>query len=142
MTYTGGLLTQVSDNFGKSLSIQYNTDNRISSVTDPKSQSILYEYTNGDLTKVTYPDPNFVRYAYSNHNLTEKYDTNNNLIGHWDYDSYGRESSRTTVISKKGFLRRGSTFPTMSDNTVVTRSTGATTYTHGGHRWHRGDHRD
>ena len=39
LTYTSGLLTQVSNNFGKSLSIQY-SNNRISSITDPKSQSI------------------------------------------------------------------------------------------------------
>lgn len=45
-------------------------------MTDPKNQSTLYEYTNGDLTKVTYPDQNFVTYAYSNHDLTDKYDTN------------------------------------------------------------------
>jgi hypothetical protein len=25
-----------------------------------------------------------------NHNLTDKYDTNINLIGHWDYDGKGR----------------------------------------------------
>jgi hypothetical protein len=89
LSYTGGLLSQVSNNFGKSISIQYSS-NRISSITDPKNQFIFYEYTNGDLTKVAYPDQNFVRYAYSSHNLTDKYDTNNNLIGHWGYDSYSR----------------------------------------------------
>ena len=89
LTYTGVVLTQVSDNFGKSLSIQYN-NNHISSVTDPKSQSVSYQYQSGDLWKVTYPDANFITYAYSNHNLTDKYDTNNNMIGHWQYDGLGR----------------------------------------------------
>ena len=127
-TYTGGLLTQVSDNFGKSLSIQYNTDNRISSITDPKNQSILYEYTNGDLTKVTYPDQNFVRYAYSNHNLTDKYDTNNNLIGHWGYDNRHRVTNYYSHI-KDGVHQEEINLTYQPGGTVVTRSTGTTTYT-------------
>ena len=89
LTYTGGLLTQVSNNFGKSLSIQY-INNRISSVTDPKNQSISMNTPTETSPSVTYPDTNFISYAYSNHHLTDKYDTNNNLIGHWGYDTYGR----------------------------------------------------
>lgn len=130
LTYIGALLTQVSDNFGKSLSIQYNTDNRISSVTDPKGQLILYTYSNGDLTNVTYPDTNSISYAYSNHALTDKYDTNNNLIGHWDYDSKGRVITyyshlengvpQTRIDLSYGFL-----------TTTLTNSKGTTTYTTG-----------
>jgi RHS repeat-associated protein len=127
MTYTGGLLTQVSDNFGKSLSIQY-TDNRISSVTDPKNQSILYEYTNGDLTKVTYPDQNSISYAYLNHNLTDKYDTNNNLVGHWDYDGYGRVITNYSYV-KDGVPQNRIDLSYQNQQTLVTNSTGTTTYT-------------
>jgi len=128
LTYTGGLLTQVSDNFGKSLSIQYNIDNRISSITDPKNQSILYEYTNGDLTKVTYPDQNFIRYAYSNHNLTDKYDTNNNLIGHWGYDNRHRVINYYSHI-KDNVHQEEINLTYQPSGTVVTKSTGTTTYT-------------
>ena len=127
LTYTGGLLTQVSDNFGKSLLIQYNTDNRISSITDQKNQSTLYEYTNGDLTKVTYPDQNFIRYAYSNHNLTDKYDTNNNLVGHWGYDAYGRVITYYSHV-KDGVPQERIDLTFELGRTLVTRSTGTTTY--------------
>ena len=127
-TYTGGLLTQVSDNFGKSLSIQYNTDNRISSIIDPKNQSTLYEYTSGDLTKVTYPGQNFVRYAYSNHYLTDKYDTSNNLIGHWAYDSYHRVVTNYRYL-KDSVPQERIDLTYQLGGTVVTRSTRATTYT-------------
>jgi RHS repeat-associated protein len=127
MTYTGGLLTQVADNLGKSLSFQY-TNNRISSITDPKNQSILYEYTNGDLTKVTYPDTNFISYAYSNHNLTDKYDTNNNLIGHWGYDN-GRRVINYYSHIKDAVHQEEISLAYQLESTVVTRSTGATTYT-------------
>jgi YD repeat-containing protein len=127
LTYTGGLLTQVSNNFGKSLLISYN-NNRISSITDPKGQSILYTYSNGDLTNVTYPDANSFSYAYSNHDLTDKYDTNNNLIGHWGYDN------RHRVITYYSHLEGGVPQERIDltyqlGGAVVTRSTGATTFT-------------
>lgn len=127
MTYTGGLLTQVSDNFGKSLSIQY-SNNRISSVTDPKGQSFSYQYQSGDLWKVTYPDMNFISYAYSNHNLTDKYDTNNNLIGHWAYDSRHRVINYYSHI-KDSVHQEEINLNYQLGSTVVTRSTGTTTYT-------------
>ena len=126
-TYTGGLLTQVSDNFGKSLSIQY-LNNRISSITDPKNQSISYEYTNGDLTRVTYPDQNFVRYAYSSHDLTDKYDTNNNLIGHWGYDNRHRVINYYSHI-KDTIHQEEINLTYQPGSTVVTNSTGTTTFT-------------
>jgi len=127
--YTAGLLTQVSNNFGKSFSIQYNTDNRISSVTDPKNQSILYEYTNGDLTEVTYPDTNFVRYVYSNHYPTDKYDTNNNLVGHWEYDANGRVKTYYSHLKDGVPQERIDLSYHQLGGTVLTRSTGTTTYT-------------
>jgi RHS repeat-associated protein len=128
LTYTGGLLTQVLDNFGKSLSIQYNTDNRISSITDPKNQTILYEYTNGDLTKVTYPDQNFISYTYSNHHMTDKYDANNNLVGHWEYDTNGRVKTYYSHL-KYGVPQERIDLTYQVGGTVVTKSTGVTTYT-------------
>jgi len=127
MTYTGGLLTQVSNNFGKAITIHY-TNNRIDSVTDPNGRSVLYEYTNGDLTKVTYPDQNFVRYSYSNHDLTDKYDTNNNLIGHWAYDNRHRVTTYYSHL-KDGIPQERIDLTYQPGGTVVTRSTGATNFT-------------
>ena len=91
-SYSGGLLTQVSNNFGNSITLQY-SGTRISSVTDPKSQSVVFTYTGSDLTGVGYPDGQSLGYAYSNHNLTGKYDSSDHLIGHWDYDTEGRVSN-------------------------------------------------
>ena len=128
LSYTGGLLTQVSNNFGKSLLISY-SNSRISSITDPKNQSVLYEYTNGDLTRVTYPDTNFIRYDYyTNHNLKEKFDTNNNLVGHWGYDSYGRVNNYYSHI-KDDVHQEEINLTYEIGSTVVTRTTGPTTYT-------------
>ncbi len=127
LSYTAGLLTQVSDNFGKNLTIQY-TGNRITSVTDPKNQSVLYEYTNGDLTKVTYPDQNFISYAYSNHDLTDKYDTNNNLVGHWGYDNRHRVTTYYSHL-KDSVPQERIDLTYQPGSTVVTTSTGTATYT-------------
>ncbi len=126
MTYAGKLLTQVADNFGKSFSIQY-SNNRISSVTDPQNQSVSYEYQNGNLWKVTYPDTNSITYTYLNHDLTNKYDTNNNLIGHWGYDNRHRVTKYYSHI--KGSAHQEEMNLTYRlGSTIVTRSTGTTTY--------------
>jgi RHS repeat-associated protein len=127
LTYTGGLLTQVSNNFGKAITIQY-SGNRISSVTDPKSQSVSYGYTNGDLTSVTYPDSNSISYAYSSHLMTDKYDTDSNLIGHWAYDTSSRVTTYYSHINDT--VPQGRIDLTyQAGGTVVTRSSGNTTYT-------------
>ncbi|HVP77782.1 MAG TPA: RHS repeat domain-containing protein, partial [Thermodesulfobacteriota bacterium] len=128
-TYAGALLTQVSDNFGKTLTIQY-TDNRITSLTDPNGRSILYEYTNADLTKVTYPDTQSISYAYSNHNLTDKYDTDNNLFGHWEYDANGRVQTYYRYL-KEGVPQERIDLVYQSQQTLVANSQGTTTYTTG-----------
>jgi RHS repeat-associated protein len=124
--YSGGLLTQVSNNFGKTIAIQY-LNNRISSITDPNGRSILYEYTNADLTKVTYPDTQFISYAYSNHNLADKHDTNNNLFGHWDYTD-GKVTTYYRYL-KEGVPQERIDLTYQPGSTLVTNSTGTTTYT-------------
>jgi RHS repeat-associated protein len=126
LTYTGALLTQVSNNFGKAISIQY-VNNHITLITDPNGRSILYEYTNADLTKVTYPDTQSISYAYSSHNLTDKYDTNNNLTGHWDYTG-GKVTTNYSHL-KEGVPQERIDLVYQNQQTLVTNSTGTTTYT-------------
>ncbi|OPY67215.1 MAG: putative deoxyribonuclease RhsC [Syntrophorhabdus sp. PtaU1.Bin002] len=132
LTYdTSGLLTQVTNNFGKSLSIQY-TGTRISSITDPKSQSVSYTYaTNGDLTQVTYPDTQSLSYAYSTHRLTDKRDTAGNLIGNWVYDTSGRVSTYYKfLVNTVPQERIGFAYGTSEPRTItLTRSTGTAVYT-------------
>ncbi len=147
MAYTGGLLTQVSNNFGKTISIGHNAQGRIETVTDPKGKSVSYEYLNGDLTKVTYPDrpadrPDLfssISYTYSNHNLRDKYDSYGNLIGHWDYDN-SNETDRRKIRVNTYYSHIKDTVPQEKielsyqflpfdfPKTVVKRYTGATTY--------------
>jgi RHS repeat-associated protein len=130
LTYTGGLLSQVSNNFGKSLSFQYNAPGRIKAVKDPKGQSVLYEYLNGDLTQVTYPDQNSLSYAYLGHNLIDKYDTDLNLIGHWEYDNKNRVKTYYSHL-RDGVAQNRIDLKYQFLKTEVTNSKGKTTYTIG-----------
>ncbi len=79
---------------------------------------------------MTYPDTNSIIYAYSNHDLTDKYDTNNNLIGHWGYDNRHRVTNYYSHI-KGGVHQEEINLTYNAGNTAVTRSTGTTTYTTG-----------
>jgi RHS repeat-associated protein len=95
-----------------------------------KGQSILYTYSNGDLTNVAYPDTNSLGYTYLSHNLTDKYDTNNNLIGHWDYDSKGRVITYYSHL-ENGVPQNRIDFSYGFLTTTLTNSKGTTTYTTG-----------
>ena len=123
LSYTGDLLTQITDYSGKSLSISYNADNRISTVTDTAGKEVAYDYdADGNLTSVTDPDGNMETYSYDeNHNLITitdpegngshfTYDTENDRCLSFSYDNdinkvtlnYDPENKKTTVTDSKG----------------------------------------
>ena len=117
-TYTNGLLTQVSDTFGKTLTFAYNADNRIESLTDPSGQITTYEYdTNGNLIKVNYPEvgggTTSVEYHYENptfiHALTGVTDETGQRVSTYAYESVPysqqmpyRDSKRAISTQKAG----------------------------------------
>jgi YD repeat-containing protein len=135
--YSGALLTQVLNNFGKAITITYYPgQTHIQTVTDPNGQSITYEYLNGNLTKVTYPDHpadhpelfSSITYGYdANHNLTDKYDTNGNLFGHWEYTN-GKVTTNYSHL-KEGVPQERIDLVYQDQQTLVTNSKGTTTYT-------------
>ena len=50
------MLTKITDNFGRSLQFSYNTQGLISTVTLPNSKQIIYQYdTQNRLVSVTRP---------------------------------------------------------------------------------------
>ena len=56
LTYNGTQLTSVSDAFGRSLQLTYDTEGRLNKMTDPSGQVYTYEYdVIGNLVKVNYP---------------------------------------------------------------------------------------
>jgi RHS repeat-associated protein len=130
LAYTDGRLTQVSNNFGKTLSIQYDTSNRFYSITDPKGQSVSYGYLGSVLRSVAYPDGRSIGYDdWGDFRLKNKYDTEGNVIGHWDYDDWGRVRSHYRYLQDDVPQERlDFSYYDYSDTTTLTRSTGAATY--------------
>ena len=49
-SYNGGLLSRVSNNLGRTLSLSYNGNRQIQSVTDSAGRSVSYSYSGGNLT--------------------------------------------------------------------------------------------
>jgi YD repeat-containing protein len=138
LTYTSGLVTQVTNNFGKSIYIHYDTNSHIDQITDPNGQLLFYSYASGNLTGVTYPDTTSMGYAYdTSHRLTNKYDLagttlDSHLIGYWDYNiTTGRVSTyyrfkKDTVPQETIDFSYGTSEPR---TITLTRSSGTTTYT-------------
>ena len=123
LSYTGDLLTQITDSSGKSLAISYNADNRISQVADSEGRTVAYDYdTDGNLTSVTDQDGSITTYSYDEeHNLITIadpegngshfiYDTENDRCLSFSYDndinketlSYDPENSKTILTDSKG----------------------------------------
>ncbi|HEY8037468.1 MAG TPA: hypothetical protein VIF37_17955 [Methylobacter sp.] len=90
-----GLLIRVIDSFGHQLNFTYDSNRRISTLTDPAGGVYRYAYdANNNLASVTYPDGASKTYHYENtafpHALTGITDENNNRFATYTYDAQGR----------------------------------------------------
>ncbi len=128
LSYETGRLSQVLTNFGKTLTFHYNSEGRIDWIKDPKGQTVSYSYDGGDLSWVSYPDGSSLGYSYSDHNLTDKYDTESNLIGHWDYDDKHKATAYYSHI-KEGIEQERIDLAYGFLKTEVVHTSGLTTYT-------------
>lgn len=97
LTYnqTTGLLTKVTDNFGRRLSFTYNSNGRLATVRNLAGQAYKYAYNaKGYLSKVTYPDSTYRQYKYGDSTypgaLTSIVDEIGQTYASWSYDSQGR----------------------------------------------------
>lgn len=105
-------LDKVEDNFGNSLWFTYDTEGRISAMTDPEGDKYRYQYnTNDILNYVSYPDDTptaagsnpfgednpYREYHYEDVNflqaLTGITDEKGNRFATWTYDAQGRAIS-------------------------------------------------
>jgi RHS repeat-associated protein len=99
-TYAGGRLSQITNQFGRSISLAYNAAGQISHATPPDGNAISYEYD-------ALQRPSVVRYAtspatsktylYENpglaNALTGIVDENNTRLATYTYDTLGRATS-------------------------------------------------
>jgi RHS repeat-associated protein len=67
-TYTGNLLTSITDPFSQIVTFTYNGSNQLQSIKDPASRLTTFTVSGGDLTAVEYPDGNSWDYAYNGSN--------------------------------------------------------------------------
>ena len=90
LAYTSGKLTSITDASSRSLTITYDGNGRIQSVSDG-TRSVAYAYNAaGDLVEITDVMGGTITYQYSGHLLTQGTDAKGNVFVRNTYDSYGR----------------------------------------------------
>jgi RHS repeat-associated protein len=95
-TYSGALLTDVSNTFGKGIAFTYNQNDQIETVSDAGGNTYTFTYTGDNLTGMSSPDGVLTEYLYGDpndpHNLTEKR-VAGQTVGTWAYDQHDRATS-------------------------------------------------
>ena len=123
-------LTVITDDLGREINLSYNSDGRVSAITDFAGRTWVYTYdpSTSDLLSVTapatsqYPLGLTTTYSYDNHNLISVTDPKGQtyLVNHYDADdkvdwqtygdgnytfAYDPDNSTTTVTDRKGFQK-------------------------------------
>lgn len=95
--YNGGLLQQAISPSGRSLTFNYDSSNRITSVTDNSGRTLSYAYDSaGTLATVTYPDNTTEQYTYdANHRMLTMQDRRGHVWVTNQYDANGRVIKQT-----------------------------------------------
>lgn len=85
-------ITQAIDPVGRSLTLIYDSSDRITSITDPIGRSVSYTYNSqGTLATVTDPAKGVTSYAYDRQNrLTQITDARGVVVAQDSYDASGR----------------------------------------------------
>lgn len=79
LTYSNGLLTQISDTYGRTLQFGY-TNHHLETITDPLGRTTQFQYDSKFRTPIRITDPNgkAVRYSYNSlYQMTRKIDRDN-----------------------------------------------------------------
>lgn len=111
---TTGQLTAILDRNGNTTQVSYDSSNRLSTVTDPASRHLYFNYsgssvlvssvtsdfgvtlsytydTSGRLTQITEPDSTTLSFTYNSHSqITQVTDSNGKVLETHTYDSSGR----------------------------------------------------
>ena len=125
MAYTNGLLSKVTDSYNRSLSLAYDTENFLKTVTAPDGGVVTYTRDfNGNLTGVTYPDGTTRTYGYTHDQLSSI--TENGAAT--PYLSFTYDSSMRVVSSSRAGSQNTHTiaFDTATGSSVTTTPLGAT----------------
>ncbi|RUL77760.1 RHS repeat protein [Dyella choica] len=115
--YNGGLLDQMVSPSGRSITLNYDSSNRIVGAIDNSGRAISYSYDSaGTLAKVIYPDQTAEQYTYdSSHHLLTMQDRRGNVTVTNQYDASNR-------VIKQMYADNSSyqfTYATDSNNSVT-----------------------
>jgi RHS repeat-associated protein len=100
LSYTGGLLSSVTDPEGRALTFTYNASGEITSVTGPTGLSYTYTYLSGNLASSTDPAGDTTSYTYSTtHELLTVTDPRGNVTLTNTYNSSGEVTSQEDALS-------------------------------------------
>jgi YD repeat-containing protein len=83
MTYAGGLLTTVTDPFGRTLTFTYDSHNHLSTITDPLHRMTQFQYDPLDRmpTQITDPLGNVTHYTYNaEYQMTRQVDADGRMF--------------------------------------------------------------
>lgn len=84
LSYTGGDLTEITDTYGRSLTLTYDGRNKLEFITDPLGRTTRLEYSpNGrKLIRITDPEGKSITYHYSGLNLRRKIDKDGRVFSY------------------------------------------------------------
>ncbi|QSA96547.1 RHS repeat domain-containing protein [Methylococcus sp. EFPC2] len=77
LAYTGGLLSSITDTYGRSLNLTYNAARKLSAITDPRGKvtTLQYDGTNTQLLRIVDPGGKTQSYSYNYlYQMTQKLD--------------------------------------------------------------------
>ncbi len=77
LSYSGGNLTLITDTYGRSLALHYNSQGKVDAITDPlgRTTSLTYDSTGNTLTSIEDPEGKRTQYQYNAlYQLTQKID--------------------------------------------------------------------
>lgn len=95
--YNGGLMDQMVSPSGRTITLNYDSSNRVTSAVDNSGRTIGYAYNSvGDLATVTYPDQTTEQYTYDGNNrMLTMQDRRGNVWVTNQYDANGRVVKQT-----------------------------------------------
>ena len=85
LTYSNGNLASITDTFGRSLTLGYNGQNKLISITDPllRTTTLQYDSTGRQLLQITDPQNKFIQYNYNFlYQLTGKLDKDGRVFSY------------------------------------------------------------
>jgi len=117
LTYTGTLLTQITDTAGRVITLGYDGSNHLTLLSDPIGRTVQFGYDgNGDLVSATDPNGHTTTYTYdADHQLVSVTDPRGNVVVTNTYDTEKR-----VVTSQRDAKGGQTTYSYDPENNVTT----------------------